>query len=174
LTLLFGSGCGLPPPPDYYSIDPGFTAPQAETIRSVFDAYCDKVDYCPTEAGTEGPVTIERGMIVLVNTLPEDGYTRRHCPEGQRCITSGTNDGANQILVARDRPMADDLAQLWEVVAHEVGHYCIPEHIPGSLMNATDEGDEARPLVVDDKTASAWRSNCGTWRTDDQSQRETD
>lgn len=161
LTLVFGQGCAMPPPPDHYSIDPDFSAAHVETIRSVFDAYCAKVGYCPTEAGTDGPATIERGMIELVDTLPEDGYTRRHCPEGMACTTAGTNDGANRILIARDRPEADDLAQFWEVVAHEVGHYCIPDHIPESLMNATDEGLEARPLEVDDKTARAWKENCG-------------
>lgn len=153
LTLLFGSGCGWPPPPDYYSIDSEFSEPQKGTIRAAFDDWCREADYCPTEA-----LWADRGRVILVDDLPEDDYTRDHCPEGMRCTTSGTNSQGDVILIAKNRPMADDLAQFWFVVAHEVGHYCIQEHTATGLMIATGGQDDTPE--IDALAVRRWHEGC--------------
>lgn len=146
LLMLF-SGCGAPPPPAYFSIDEKFSEPERETIRSVFDAWCVAVDYCPTEA-----LWAERGAVILVDDLPEDDYTRRVCPEGRDCTTAGTNDNLDAVLVAANRPQKG-LDALWWVVAHEVGHYCT-EHTETGLMGRVAPDD--RELVIDDVAIAAW------------------
>lgn len=145
--------CGWPnDPPDFFVIDSEFPEEQHEAIRAAFDGWCEAVGYCPTEA-----LWADRGRVMLVDDLPEDDYTRRHCPEGRTCQTNATNSGGDNVKVARQRVLPDDMASLWYTVAHEIGHYCT-EHTKAGLMAAV--GADDREYVIDDVAVAAWRSGC--------------
>lgn len=146
-----GWGCGWPPPPGHYSIDSEFQPAERETIRAVYDSWCDKVGYCPAET-----LWAERGRVALVDDLEEDEQTQEDCPEGITCMTSGGNTG-DVIMVARNRSRPDDLALLWVIVAHEVGHYC-QEHQKSGLMAAAQMFDA--PAEIDQVAIDGWFDGC--------------
>ncbi len=157
LLCVNGWGCAAWPndPPAYYSIDDQFSAAEAETIRSVFDAWCVAVEYCPKEA-----LWSERGMVGLVDDLPETGYTLRVCPEGRVCSTSGVNHQGDELWIAANRVYADELAALWFLVAHEVGHYCTEHTARGLMAPAQSDAPSERELVIDADAIAAWRAGC--------------
>lgn len=148
-----GWGCAEWPndPPDFFVIDSEFPEPQREVIRAAFDAWCDAEGYCPEEA-----LWADRGRVMLVDDLPEGDHARRNCPEGRTCLTSGTNKGGDNVVIARERARSEDLSALWVVVAHEIGHYCT-DHTDKGLMAAT----QGEPVFEIDETARrAWRAGC--------------
>ena len=141
-------GCGPQPPPDHISISSDFSTPEAETIRSAIDDWCDAVGWCPLEV-----IRAERGRVLLLDDLPE----RKPCPVGTTCSTAANNDG-DTIKVARNRMAAEDMTQLWVAVAHEIGHYCIRGHTGTGLMAEYHRiGD---PVEIDQVAINAWRAGC--------------
>lgn len=141
--------CGTPEPPRYFSVDSEFTEPERETIRATVGAWCAEVGWCPEEVGWA-----ERGRFELVDDLPEDEETARDCPPGRECVVSGNNDGA-RVRIARNRPLPNDLDRLWEIAAHEGGHYCVQGHLRDGLMAPISKG-----LEIDNGAARAWREGC--------------
>ncbi len=152
LLCINGWGCGWPnDPPAYYAIDSEFPEEQRETIRAAYDAWCEAEGYCPQEA-----IWADRGRVMLIDDLPENEYTEKHCPPGRECTTSGHNTGGDNVVVARNRARGDDLGALWVVVAHEIGHYCT-EHTKTGLMAAAQD----EPILEIDQVAiRAWERGC--------------
>lgn len=155
LLCLNGWGCSafVTDPPEFFVISDEFSESERDTIRDVFAAWCDAADYCPTEA-----IWADRGRVILVDDLPEDGYTRRHCPEGRTCTTNGVNVGGKNIEIAANRVEPDSLGHLWVDVAHEVGHYCALDHTDRGLMSPTRP--DGMPLEIDSDAVEAWHSGC--------------
>ena len=128
--------------PAAYSIDPGFTHAQAETIRDAFDAWCDRVGYCPGEAPWVGADA--SGAIALLDDYPSDR------PEDEIAM----NDHTRIRFRASRTDVLDDLGALWHVTAHEIGHYRIHGHTRVGLMAKQLPGC---PAVALDKIAvRAW------------------
>ena len=155
LSLLLGCalafGCAAPEPPRYFSVDSDFGEGERETIHATVDAWCDAVGWCPEEA-----LWSDRGRVMLVDHLPHDEETRSACPDGLTCGVFGRNDG-DVVRIARDRIEPDNMAVLFVITAHEIGHFCT-EHTTAGLMAAVQT--HASEPVIDAEAAEAWRSGC--------------
>lgn len=139
--------CGAPEPPRFYSIDSDFAPQEQETIRAAIDAWCSSdAQSCPEEVGWA-----EYGRFVLVDNIEE---------LVPNTITAGRNPGDGRVLIARNRPAPDDLGLLFNVSAHEWGHFCIDGHpVAGGLMAQVHRDNEG-VLTVDDEAVRAWREGC--------------
>jgi hypothetical protein len=130
VLILLAFGCAAPDrhPPSTITIDPALSAAEQETIRSTVDAWCDAVGWCPTERAWTGD---GEGRFELVDDLSERDIV---CPEGMQCEVAGRNNG-ERVAIAANRTGADDMALLWVIVAHEIGHFCHAGHVEHGLMS---------------------------------------
>lgn len=134
--------------PPTYGIDPKFTPDQAAVIKDVFQAWCDAVGYCPVRDDTS--------IFGFVFIAPGDLGSSDACPAGQTCFVAGRNY-IFYIMISSE-PWALKPKRLWEHLAHEVGHYCIKNHLQAGLMVPYNDG--TIPQVIDEETIKAWKAKC--------------
>lgn len=149
LPLLFLGCVGHLNPPSTYGIDPGFTDNQAAVIKDVFQAWCDKTGYCPSQNDRSF-----HGFIFISTTSFGESHS---CPSGKICFIAGRNYGTH--IAISDKLLALGPDQLWLHVAHEVGHYCNKAHSKSGIMAPYHKGVDVQ-LVIDDQAVSLWNKNC--------------
>ncbi len=144
LILLFGCAGREPPPTLHISED--FSAAEAETIRSAFDAWCEAVGYCPDEApGVYGSIVTAYGL-------------RKRPDMCEGCYVDADNTGV-LIRILADAPARKDLGALWVRIAHEIGHYCNTEHTETGLM-APVRPLRGEPMIIDAAAIALWKEGC--------------
>lgn len=151
LILLLGTACGREAP-RHFSVDDSFSEAEQETIRAAVAAWCDAAGWCPAET-----LWAENARFELVDHI-EDASDDPGCRSESGCMVGGRNKGDGRILVARDRPRADDLGLLWSIVAHEAGHFCT-EHTDSGLMSAYMAPDSGA-MEIDSVAVDAWHAGC--------------
>jgi hypothetical protein len=134
-------GCASDEPPATFSIDPVFSAEEAAVIRDAIDAWCDAVDYCPTEEPFRGK---QPGAIVA-----DAGEI-----QGTNCAENMRSEG--QWIHVDPYCRAFDLDMFWTVIAHEIGHHCA-DHTTQGLMASWHSEPEPD---VDTQSRMAWHAGC--------------
>lgn len=143
--------CGPRLPPEYISIDRNFSNSEADTIRAAVGAWCDAVNWCPAEVSWS-----EKGRIDLVDSLG-DASGSGDCANPNGCRMSGYNYG-DTISIASDRPSKENMSFLWNIISHELGHFCA-QHTDIGLMSPYIHSQTA-VLSIDSYAIESWYDGC--------------
>ena len=130
--------------PDTFSVDPAFSEAEQIVIRDAVQAWCDMVEYCPTEVKFEG----RKPGAIVAETQHIKGY---------QCAENMGSEGNYIRIDPECRSYGLDM--LWAVAAHEVGHYCIDgdHHTDKGLMSAMRH----TPVThIDVFATMAWYEHC--------------
>lgn len=152
LSMVYGCAPSVDPP-ETFSIDSDFSPAEAAVIRDAVDAWCEAVGWCPEETDDAEA----RGRYVRSFVTGKEPGPGKNCP--------GYNDTWRVVIADQRGAWGGNLDMLWEIAAHETGHWCAVAGTGVDGMGHTESGlmaaEQREPvLTIDYRAIRAWQDGC--------------